>query len=189
MQKKLPTVAGQKNLIKQAEIVIRASAKLGIIALIDEATGFQKYRAKHALQLKLQAFIADEMQAWARMFPDDFCFELARLEGIRYSPRSRPLRWGRYIMIFVYDAIDSDVGDELRKKNPSPCFLKNQHQWLKDFGRDKVNNQIQQVIAIMKLCKDMEDFKGKFKKFLRKFLTKWSFLLKLKESKKRPGNA
>ncbi|HDY67695.1 MAG: hypothetical protein JYX80_12575 [Candidatus Scalindua sediminis] len=99
------------------------------------------------------------------MFPDDFCFELARLEGIRYSPHSRPLRWGSYIMIFVYDAIDSDVGDELRKKNPSPCLLKNHHQWLKDFGRDKVNNQIQQVIVIMKLCKDMEDFKGKLKSF------------------------
>lgn len=160
--------ASQKKLVAQAEMVIRACAKVGIIALVDEATGYQEYRAKNALQLKLQAFIADEMQTWARMFPSDFWYELARLESIRYSPRSRPLRWGKYIMMFVYDAIDSDIGKELRKKNPKPRFLKNHHQWLKEFGREKVNNQIQQVIAIMKLCKDMDDFKKKFKKVFDK---------------------
>lgn len=40
------------------------------------------------------------------MFPEEFWLELARLEGIRYAPRSRPLRWGRHVMMFVYDAID-----------------------------------------------------------------------------------
>ena len=77
-----------------AEIIVRSfSAKVGIIALVDEATGYQKVREKRALQLKLQAFIAEEMQEWARMFPDEFWFELARLEGVHYSPRHRPLRW------------------------------------------------------------------------------------------------
>jgi hypothetical protein len=65
----------------------RACAKIGIIALADEATGFQQFRQKQALQLKLQAFIAEDLQEWARMFPDDFWYELARLEGVRYSPR------------------------------------------------------------------------------------------------------
>ena len=51
------------------------------------------------------------------MFPTEFWLELARLEGIRYSPRSRPLRWGKYIMAFVYDAVDSDVGNTLRELN------------------------------------------------------------------------
>ena len=154
----------QKKLVDQAGIVIRSCAKVGIIALIDEATGYQVHRAKNALQLKLQAFIADEMQEWARMFPEEFWFELARLEGIRYSPRSRPLRWGRYVMMFVYDAIDKDVGKALREKNPNPHFLQNHHQWLKQFGRDKVNNQIQRVITVMKLCNGMDDFRKKFAK-------------------------
>lgn len=154
--------ARQHNLAKMAETVVRACAKVGIIALVDEATGYQKIRKERDLQLKLQAFIADDMQEWARMFPDDFWFELARLEGIRYSPRNRPLRWGKYVMAFVYDAIDPDVGKELRKINPEPRHRSNHHQWLREFGRDKVNNQIQQVIAVMKLCDDMDDFKKKF---------------------------
>src|SRR5260370_39277124 len=125
--------------------------------MIDEATGYQQVRKKRALQIKLQAFIAEEMQDWARMFPPDFWFELARLEGIHYSPRNRPLRWGRYIMAFVYDAIDKDVGKELRKKNPNPHFKHNHHQWLKEFGRDKLIGQIQSVITILKLWNDMDD--------------------------------
>lgn len=158
----------QSRLAKQAEIIVRACAKVGIIALIDEVTGFQEVREKQALQLKIQAFIADEMQEWARMFPDGFWFELARLEGIHYSPRNRPLRWGRYIMCFVYDAIDKDIGKQLRLKNPNPHFLQNHHQWLKKFGRDKVHDQIQKVVTIMQLCDDMDDFRVKFARVFKK---------------------
>jgi hypothetical protein len=78
-QKRLKS--NQKKLAIQAGIVIRACAKVGIIALVDEATGYQQFRAKRALQLKLQAFIAEDLQEWARMFPPEFWYELARLEG------------------------------------------------------------------------------------------------------------
>ena len=152
----------------EAEVITRACAKVGIIALIDEATGYQKFRKKQELQLKLQAFIAEDMQEWARMFPDEFWFELARLESVHYSPRNRPLRWGKYVMAFVYDSIDEDVGKALREKNPGPRFHKNHHQWLKEFGRQKVHDQIQKVVTIMKLCEDMADFREKFKRVFKK---------------------
>ena len=158
----------QHDIAKQAEIITRACAKVGIIALIDEATGYQAFRKKQELQLKLQAFIAEDLQDWALMFPHEFWFELARLEGIHYSPRSRPLRWGKYIMAFVYDAVDRDVGKELRKKNPDPHFKQNHHQWLREFGKQKVHDQIERVITIMKLCDNMEDFRHKFTKVFKK---------------------
>jgi len=169
-------LATQMHLAKQAEIITRACAKVGIIALIDEATGYQAFRKKQELQLKLQAFIADEMQEWAKMFPDEFWFELARLEGIHYSPRSRPLRWGKYVMMFVYDAVDGDVGKQLRMKNPDPHFLKNHHQWLKKFGRDKVHDQITKIVTIMKLCNDMGDFRRKFSKLFDRQMSFNGFL-------------
>jgi hypothetical protein len=158
----------QEHIAKVCEILMRSFAKVGIIALVDEATGFQKYRAKKSLQLKLQAFIAEEMQEWARMFPEEFWFELARMEGIHYSPRHRPLRWGKYVMAFVYDSIDRDVGKRLREINPDPHFRMNHHQWLKQFGRDRVNNHLQRVIAVMKLCNNMDDFQEKFARVFAK---------------------
>jgi hypothetical protein len=158
----------QLKLARQAEIITRACARVGITALIDEATGYQEFRQKQELQLKLQAFIAEDLQEWAVMFQPEFWFELARLEGIHYSPRSRPLRWGKYIMAFVYDAIDADVGKELRKKNPDPHYKQNHHQWMKEFGKQKVHDQIERVVTIMKLCENMEDFRQKFAKVFKK---------------------
>lgn len=165
----------QKKFAILSGIIIRACAKVGIIALIDEATGYQQFRAKKALQLKLQAFIADELQEWARVFPPEFWYELARLENIHYSPRNRPLRWGKYVMAFVYDAIDKDVGKQLREKNPNPRFKKNHHQWLKEFGKDKLTGQIQSVITIMKLCDNMEEFRQKFARVFKKTDPQMSF--------------
>jgi|CZKR01.1.fsa_nt_gi hypothetical protein len=71
-------------------------------------------------------------------------------------------------MMFVYDAVDGDVGKELRKKNPDPHFLQNHHQWLKKFGRDKVHDQITTVVTIMKLCENMDDFRQKFARRFKK---------------------
>ena len=165
----------QLKLALQAEMIVRSCAKVGIIALIDEATGYQKLRSEKALQLKLQAFIADEIQEWARMFPEEFWLELARLEGVRYSTRLRPLRWGKYVMAFVYDTIDKDVGSKLREINPNPHFRMNHHQWLKQFGREKVNNQLQRTIAVMKLCDTMDEFKKKFARVFQKAAYQISF--------------
>ena len=152
----------QLRVAQRADIVLRSCAKVGIISLIDEATGYQEVRQRNALQLKLQAFISDDLQEWAKLFPDDFWRELARLEHTRYSPRSRPLRWGKYVMAFVYDAVDEDVGKQLRQINPNPRFRKNHHQWLKTFGREKVRDHINQVIGVMKTCNNMHDFHQKF---------------------------
>ena len=165
---KVLLASGQLDIAKQAEIITRACAKVGIIALIDEATGYQAFRKKQELQLKVQAFIAEDLQEWALMFPQEFWFELARLEGVHYSPRSRPLRWGKYIMAFVYDAVDGDIGKELRRKNPDPHFRQNHHQWLKEFGRQKVHDQIERVVTIMKLCDDMDEFRQKFARVFKK---------------------
>lgn len=158
----------QQKIAAVAEVVMRACAKVGIIALVDEVTGYQKVRSEKALRIKLQALIADDMQEWARTFPEDFWIELARLEGTRYSPRHRPLRWGRYVMMFVYDAIDPDLGQRLREINPNPHFRKNHHQWLKEFGKDKLTAQIWQTVAIMKTCQNMDQFRRRFAKVFDK---------------------
>lgn len=159
----------QKSLARQAAVVVRACAKVGIIALIDEATGFQRLRSERALQVKLQAYISEEMQEWVRMFPEEFFLELARLEGVHYSPRHRPIRWGQYILDFVYRAVDEDVAKELKSRTPNPHFRENLHQWLRSAGRQKVNDQIQGVIALMRTSDSMPEFKRRFDKAYSRF--------------------
>jgi len=101
-----------------------------------------------------------------------FCRPRKRLQR---HEMHRPLRWGKYVMMFVYDAVDGDVGKELRKKNPDPHFLQNHHQWLKKFGRDKVHDQITTVVTIMKLCENMDDFRQKFARLFKKSTPQMEF--------------
>jgi hypothetical protein len=152
----------QEQIARAAEVIVRACARVGIDALIDEATGYQEVRAKNALQVKLQLYIAEQMGDWAKRFPDEFWMQLARLEGIKYSGRNRPWRWGKYVMRFVYDAIDPDISKKLADINPGPARGHNHHQHLTPFGQRELNDHLQQVIAVMRLCNDMNDFKRKF---------------------------
>jgi hypothetical protein len=152
----------QENIARAADLIVRASARVGIEALIDEATGYQEVRAKNALQVKLQLFIAEQMGDWVKRFPDEFWMQLARLEGVKYSSRKRPWRWGKYVMRFVYEAIDPDVSKRLAEINPDPGKGHNHHQHLTKFGQKELNDHLLQVIAVMRLCNDMDDFRRKF---------------------------
>jgi len=58
----------QLAVAKQCEILTRAFAKVGIIALVDEATGYQKIRARYALEQILDEFIAKELRKWAKTY-------------------------------------------------------------------------------------------------------------------------
>jgi hypothetical protein len=56
----------QKQIAQQASMFLAAVAKVGLIALIDEATGYQYDRAADALRVKLKFYLAEEMRDWEK---------------------------------------------------------------------------------------------------------------------------
>jgi hypothetical protein len=77
---------GQLDKALKAEILMRGLAHVGIIALVDEATGYQYDRARQALEEILDKFISKELRKWAKTFPDDFYQQMFRLKGWSYVP-------------------------------------------------------------------------------------------------------
>ncbi|EPC9076393.1 P63C domain-containing protein, partial [Escherichia coli] len=71
----------QIEIAKKAEILVRSLAKVGIIALVDEATGYQEVRPKDALQAYLDKIISKELAAWAKKFPDEFYENIYKLRN------------------------------------------------------------------------------------------------------------
>lgn len=69
----------QQEIAVSCSIILGSCAAVGLIALIDEATGYQYERAEDALQVKLRAFISDELRAWEKTFPDELWEEFGRL--------------------------------------------------------------------------------------------------------------
>ncbi len=152
----------QVHLADEAEILIRAAAKTGIVALIDEATGYQAMRDADELQVKIQAYIAKDLNDWTKTFPTEFFDNLYRLEGtLPPIPRKPyPQRFGRYVMAFVYDTLDPDVADWLRKNNPKPQGREHHHQWFtENFGYPKLTYHLREVMGIQRVSSTMEAFK------------------------------
>lgn len=166
----------QRHVAAQAEILIRALAHVGIIALVDEATGFQDYRARTALNEILEQFIADELRKWAKTFPDDFYRQMFRLRNWKFnegSIRKRPGVVGKYTNNIVYDRLAPGILDELRRKNPKLPSGRRQHkhfQWLtEDVGDPRLREHLASVITLMKASSSWDQFMRMLNRALPRF--------------------
>ncbi len=140
----------------RCEILLRSFAKVGIIALVDEATGYQEIRDKLALSAILDKYIRDEYRQWTQQFPPDFYKEMFRLRGWTYNEKSikRPSIIGSYTNDIVYKRLAPGVLKELCDRNPSNekgRRKQRHHQWLTDnIGIPKLREHIYGAIALMK---------------------------------------
>jgi P63C domain len=170
--------ARQIAIATKAGMFLAACAKVGLDALVDEATGYQYERAEDALQWKLRLYLADAMRQWERTFPDELWKEFARLTGWKGSINSRPKYWGKLVMELVYEYLDPDVAQWLRENAPKPRHGQNYHQWLSDqYGLKKLIEHIWMLIGIAKTCSTMTELRdrigelnGKFPIQLRMYL-------------------
>lgn len=165
----------QLPIAAQADIIMRGLAEVGIVALIDEATGFQKERSADALAQILEAFIAKELQPWVKTFPDEFYQELFRLRGLDYPAEGvkRPQYFGHLTNDIVYKRLAPAVLEELKNNTPKSDSgrLKTQlHRSLtKDLGHPKLREHMSSVITAMKLSEDYDDFSRKLDKIHPKY--------------------
>jgi hypothetical protein len=165
----------QEHIAEQCEILIRGFARTGIIALVDEATGFQKDRARDALASILEAFIAKELQPWIKTFPAAFYEEMFRLRNLPYPPDSvkRPQYFGTLTNDVVYDRIAPGVKEELKRGIPrndngrptAKYFQKLTH----NTGYPKLREHLGSIVTLMKLSNSWEDFREKLDRLHPKF--------------------
>src|SRR5262249_13364489 len=67
-----PIPATHARVVVACDILMRGLAHVGIVALVDEATGYQYDRARRALEEILEQFISKELLKWIKTFPDEF---------------------------------------------------------------------------------------------------------------------
>ena len=174
----------QEQIGERCAILLRGFSHIGIIALVDEATGYQQVREKRALATILEKFIADELQPWTKTFPYEFYKQIARLKGWS-TPTStkRPSVLGHYTNDFVYERLPYGVLEELRRRNPSDLkgYRKSKHhQWFNpEIGYPKLKEHLSAVIALMKAAPNWDSFKRSLTRALPK--QEEQMLLKLEE--------
>jgi len=151
---------------QHAENLMLTLADLGIVALIDEATGYQDDRARDALAKTFSTFLARERQKWAQTFPLDFYREIYRLRGRKFEPwnTKRPSVVATWTDDFVYDRLAPGLTEELRHKNPVTDTTGRRshkhHQWFNpDKGHPKLKEHIAGVIALLRAAESWGAFK------------------------------
>ena len=159
-------LTSQQHIAKACDLLIRALAHVGIIALVDEATGYQADRARRALAEILEKFISEELRRWVKTFPADYFKELCRLKGVVFrSDMKLPQYFGHLTNDIVYKRLAPAVLRELQERNPrseSGRRHHRHHQWLSiDIGHPKLLEHLGLVIGVMKLSDDFNDFKKK----------------------------
>jgi hypothetical protein len=159
----------QIAIAKRAVMFLAACSKVGLIALIDEATGYQYRRAEEELQLKLRLFLLEEMRKWERTFPNELWEQFGRLTSWKGSVNQRPKYWGKLVMELIYEYLDPDVAQWLRENAPEPKKGQNYHQWLtSQFGLKKLIEHIWKVIGVASTCENMDDLKYKMEQLYGK---------------------
>ncbi len=177
----------QQHIATQCEILVRAFAKVGIVALVDEATGFQYVRTREALAEILEKFISDERLKWAKTFPDAFYENLFRLRGWRYYPISvkRPILVGKLTNNLVYERLAPGVLEQLKKKEPKDIHGRRRHrlfQWLtEDVGNPALREHLASVIALMKAATTW----GEFRRMIERALPPWGNLPLIEDAERR----
>lgn len=164
----------QMHIADQCEILVRGFARVGIIALVDEATGYQKDREKDSLAKILEAFVAKELQPYMRAFPADYYEELFRLRGLKYPPEKnphfRPQYFGSLTNDIVYERLAPGLLEEIKKQANKDEKKAHLHRRLtQDIGHPKLRERLASITAIMKLSTDYKDFIGKLNRIHKRF--------------------
>lgn len=162
---------GQKTAAQFAEALLKGFEKIGIISLVDDATGYTKVRARDELQAILAAYVSAELLPWAKRFPDSFYEELHRVRGWNYTPGSnaRNAYIGKLTKLLIYDPLPPGVIEELEHKNPyDPSTRRRKHlhhQLLtSDIGHPHLEKQIVSVTTLLRVSDSWEEFARHFTK-------------------------
>ncbi|MFH1495442.1 MAG: P63C domain-containing protein [Pseudomonadota bacterium] len=157
----------QLDKAQKAEILMRGLAHVGIIALVDEATGYQNVRAKDSLAKILEAFVAKELQPWVKKFPPSFYEEMFRLRGIQFptSTVKRPQYFGHLTNDIIYRRLAPGVWKELKAMVEKDEKGRSKHKLFQrltpEIGDPRLRDLITSVTTIMKLSNGWIDFKNK----------------------------
>ena len=150
--------ARQGIIAAQCELIMRGLAKTGIVALIDEATGYQNLRPADGLRTYFDLVLKKDLAVWFKRFPDEFYENIYKLKGWDWPGmgKNRFSVVGTYTNDLVWERIVPGLKEELNKRNPrnEKGYRANKHhQWLNDEAGDKLfSAQMFTILALQRAC-------------------------------------
>lgn len=167
----------QAIIAKQCGIISRAFSRVGIIALVAEATGYQYERERDALQSQLDKilglYVLDKPQKWEKIFPWTFYREIFRLYNLPFTAENikRPGFIGTLTNKYVYGNLPKGILEKLKKETPrgkGGNFKHHLHRLLTtEVGKEDAKKTIYAIETLFSISENMEEFKKLEEKYRR----------------------
>jgi hypothetical protein len=153
-----------RHIIEACDLLTRGLARRGIIALVDDATGYQDDKMRQEIDRIIQIYVAPALAPWVQKFPHSFFRHTYRLLGWEYKPnqtRHSPYM-GKFINKYVFDALPPGVLEELKlrlPKNESGNRRGKLWQLLTvDTGIPHLDKVLDKDLTMMELAQDKAQF-------------------------------
>lgn len=173
----------QLGIAQKAEVLMRGLAHVGIIALVDEATGYQDVRNRSALESILNTYLQDDLRKWTKTFPDEYFHNIFRLKGWKYPevPTARPGIIAHYTNDLIYSRIAPGVLEALQDRNPSNGQGRRKHKHFQhlseDHGDARLREHLNAVIVLMRASATWDQFYMLMQRAMPKFSSTRELLL------------
>ena len=167
----------QQHFAKQCEALVRGLARVGIIDLVDRATGYDRVRFRESIEEVLERFIAKELQPWVKFFPDEYYEEIFRLNVWPYDATStkRPGVVGHWTNDIIYARLAPGVLEELHRITPRDpkgrLTGKLTQRLTRDIGHPKLKEHLVMVLALMRAARNWKDFYALLNRSLPRYNT------------------
>ena len=153
----------QAGIAHQCRVITSSLTRIGLVALIDEATGHQIKRDSDELQKILTAYLLPEHRPWMQTIPEEFTNEIYRVYGWKRQSNIRGPRYaGKLIRQLIYEKLPKPVLPVLDQINPSNEKYQRKHrhhQFLTDKqGLDHFRSQVITVMTLLRISKSKADF-------------------------------
>lgn len=159
------------HIVDRAALLQHGFATMGIIFLVDKATGYDDWKKAEDFGKIIELFVVKDMKPYLSKFPPDFYKEICRLRGVPYDPNSvkRPAYFGHLTNDIVYFRLAPGVWKEIKERAKKSTKVKSPHlhRFLTDdIGDPRLKEVITTNITAMKLSDNWEDFKNKLDRVL-----------------------
>jgi len=165
-------IAGEAFLeyAESCERFLAAAADIGLVALIDEATGYIREKQKHEYRDLFRDFIREQMRDWEKEFPDEFFDGIYKIYNLRReSNKNHPQFFAKFIRKYVYHPLADSHGvllSMLDDKNPviGKGRKHKLHQFLDEkVGLTKLRAHVWKVVGILSSVNTKAGFQKGFR--------------------------
>jgi len=162
----------QLPIAQKCEILLRSFARVGIVALIYEQLGYERYKHPEALKMLIESYLSEEVRKWSKEFPDELFYQMDRIYGnYKTTSRNRPKYYAKFIRKYIYEPIEKGlVLVELDDRNPinDKGQRKDRHHshLSVDVGLPALKSMIWQVTALLKTSAGKPQFERAYARLM-----------------------